>query len=88
MTGRSWSGQNVKVSTVAGNNGAADVTLKSVSLSGFDSAGDNGSTGRRRTAPRACRLRNDSDRRGGLVCDSTLRVAQRAAVDAVLDAAP
>ena len=28
-------GQNVKVSTFAGNNGAADVTLKSVSLAGF-----------------------------------------------------
>src|SRR4051812_1926044 len=32
-------GQSVKVSTLAGNNGAADVTLKSVSLSGFNGAG-------------------------------------------------
>jgi LmbE family N-acetylglucosaminyl deacetylase len=38
-------GQQLKVSTVAGNNGPADVVLKSVSLSGFDASGDNGSSG-------------------------------------------
>ena len=34
-------GQNVKVSTLAGNNGPADVTLKSVSLAGFSPLADN-----------------------------------------------
>ena len=36
-------GQQVKVSAVAGNNGPADVVLKSVSLTGLESTGDNGS---------------------------------------------
>ena len=38
-------GQQLKVSTLAGNNGPADVVVKSVSLSGFDAPGDNGSSG-------------------------------------------
>jgi len=36
-------GQQVKVSTVAGNYGPADVVLRSVSLTGFEAMGDSGS---------------------------------------------
>jgi LmbE family N-acetylglucosaminyl deacetylase len=64
-------GQNVKVSTAAGNNGAADVTVKSVSLSGFNSVGDGSSNGT------VCMPSAGTIQTGRAVsCDLTLRVAQ------------
>ena len=65
-------GQNVKVSTVAGNNGAADVTFKSVNLSGFNTHADGSSS----TAA-VCTPATGAIPTGRAVsCDSTLRVGQ------------
>jgi len=65
-------GQNVKVSTVAGNNGAADVTFKSVNLSGFNTQADGSSS----TAA-VCTPATGAIPTGRAVsCDSTLRVGQ------------
>jgi LmbE family N-acetylglucosaminyl deacetylase len=65
-------GQNVKVSTVAGNNGATDVTFKSVSLSGFNTQG-NGSS----PTGAVCTPATGAIQTGRAVsCDSTLRVGQ------------
>jgi len=63
-------GQSVKVSALAGNNGAADVTLKSVSLSGFSTPGDGSSKGT------VCVPATGAIQPGRAVpCESTLRVA-------------
>lgn len=65
-------GQAVKVSTITGNNGAPDVTLNSVSLSGFD-GGENGSS----TKPAVCMPTSGAIPTARAVsCDSTLHVAQ------------
>ncbi len=64
-------GQNVKVSTLTGNNGPADVTLKSVSLAGFTPLADTASKGT------TCVPAADSVQTGRAVsCDSILHVAQ------------
>jgi LmbE family N-acetylglucosaminyl deacetylase len=65
-------GQNVKVSTVVGNNGGPDVTFKSVSLSGFNSADDSSSSNAAVCVPVAGAIQSGR----GVSCDSTLRVAQ------------
>ena len=65
-------GQSVKVSTVAGNNGAADVTFKSVSLSGFSTQGDGSSSSEAVCAPASGAIQTGR----GVSCDSTLRVGQ------------
>src|SRR3954451_7037366 len=63
-------GQSVKVSTLAGNNGAADVTLKSVSLSGFNTPGDGSSANATVCTPAAGAIQPGR----AVSCDSTLRV--------------
>ena len=75
-------GQNVKVSTLAGNNGTADVTLKSVSLAGFSRLP---TTREQRDGVRAGR-RLHCNRPGGLVRFDAPRCAGRP-FDSVLDAA-
>jgi LmbE family N-acetylglucosaminyl deacetylase len=65
-------GQNVKVSTVVGNNGGADVAFKSVSLSGFNSANDGSSSNGAVCTPTAPAIQAGR----AVTCDSTLRVAQ------------
>src|SRR3954466_9821709 len=65
-------GQSVKVSTLAGNNGAADVTLKSVSLSGFNGAGTGSSANGTVCTPAAGAIQPGR----AVPCDSTLRVAE------------
>ena len=68
-------GQQVKVSAVAGNNGPADVVLKSVSLSGFESAGDSGSASAASGA--VCAPANGTIQTGAAAsCAPTLRVAK------------
>jgi len=68
-------GQQVKVSTVAGNYGPSDVVLKSVTLRGFEAGGDNGSS----SAPSkeaVCVPTNGTIQTGAAAsCAPTLRVA-------------
>jgi LmbE family N-acetylglucosaminyl deacetylase len=65
-------GQNVKVSTVVGNNGGADVAFKSVSLSGFNSGSDGSSSNGAVCVPAAGAIQSGR----AVSCDSTLRVGQ------------
>ncbi len=65
-------GQTVKVATVVGNNGGADVAFKSVSLSGLNSANDGSSSNGAVCVPTAPAIQSGR----AVSCDSTLRVAQ------------
>ena len=65
-------GQNVKVSTLAGNNGVADVTLKSVSLSGFASPASSSPSLGAVCVPVAGSIVTGK----AVSCDSTLSIAQ------------
>jgi len=68
-------GQQVKVSALAGNYGAPDVVLKSVALSGFDSVGDNGSTGSASNGAVCVPVNGTIQTGGAASCAPTLRVA-------------
>jgi LmbE family N-acetylglucosaminyl deacetylase len=71
-------GQQVKVSTVAGNYGPADVALRSVTLTGFDSAEGGSSSSPSKEA--VCVPTNGTIQTGAAVsCAPTLRVANVAA---------
>ena len=65
-------GQGVKVSTVVGNNGPADVTFKGVSLAGFSTTGNGSSPTGTLCTPPAGAVQTGR----AVSCDSTLRVAQ------------
>src|SRR6478672_8754070 len=67
-------GQQVKVSALAGNYGAPDVVLKSVALSGFDSVGDNGSTGSASNGAVCVPVNGTIQTGGAASCAPTLRV--------------
>jgi LmbE family N-acetylglucosaminyl deacetylase len=69
-------GQSVKVSAVAGNNGPADVVLKSVGLAGFDAPSENGSSSAPSTGA-TCAPQNGTIQTGAAAsCAPTLRVAK------------
>ena len=65
-------GQNVSVSTVAGNNGAADVTFTSVSFSGFNPQGNGSSSNGAACVPATAAIQTGR----AVSCNSTLRVGQ------------
>jgi len=65
-------GQTLKVSTLTGNNGAADVTLKSVSVSGVESSSGSSSSSGAVCVPSAGSIATGK----AVSCDSTGKVAQ------------
>jgi len=69
-------GQTVKVSTVVGNNGAPDVTLKSVSLAGFEASGDNGSSNSSSNGAVCVPVNGAVQTSSAVSCAPTLRVAK------------
>jgi len=69
-------GQTVKVSTLAGNNGSPDVTLKSVSLAGFEASGANGSSSSSSTGAVCVPVNGAIQASSAVSCAPTLQVAK------------
>jgi LmbE family N-acetylglucosaminyl deacetylase len=65
-------GQTVKVSTLAGNNGAGDVTLRSVNLSGVEASSGGSSSAGAVCTPAAGSIATGK----AVACDSTVKIAQ------------